>query len=101
MARVDSEPQATATASDTAEVVVADDATVGHLETEPRQATGSDRGRAAHREVNGTHQLPDLAELRHRIIIDDQDVRIDVADDVDVGFAFVTVFGGAGSDHSR
>ena len=68
-----------------AEHVVTDDAAVGHAQAQPRQATGGDRRRAADGQADGADVLLDLPELGHDVVADDEDVRIDVTDDVDVG----------------
>ena len=72
---------------DVAEEVVADDAAVGHAQAQPGQAAGRDGGGATDRQADGAHQLLDLPELRRGVAVDDEDVRVDVADDVDVGLA--------------
>ena len=74
-------------ADDPAEEVVADDPAVRDAQPEPRGATGHDRGRATDREPDRPDELLDLAELGHRVVVDDEDVGVDVADDEQVDLA--------------
>ena len=74
-------------ADDPAEEVVADDPSVRDPQPEPRGATGHDRGRATDREPDRPDELLDLAELGHRVVVDDEDVGVDVPDDEQVDLA--------------
>ena len=69
--------------------VVADDAAMRHAQAKAGRAAGRDRGGAAHGEPDRAHELLDLAELGDGIVVHDEDVRVDVADDVQVDAAVV------------